>query len=227
LVLVAVACSGAKATKITEANKDSVLMDVKDSRDFTVEEVGLLMSRQIRVAAASALHQPPPGWVGMTLQGVIDDERKIQKDADAKRAEGDRLAAEAKAKEDAVADELRKCLVLSAYDKGFRPTDPMNGRFDAFITLKYAYENKSSRDIRAFRGSVRFADLFDKEIITSGLTVEDPIKAGAKATWSGEIKYNQFLEPHQALMRTDLKDMKVTWIPTAIIFSDGTQIGGK
>ena len=40
------------------------------------------------------------------------------------------------------------------------------------------------------------------------------------------IEYNQFLNPHQQLRNTELKDMKVVWMPESVIFTDGSKIGG-
>ncbi len=227
LALSMVGCSGDRSIKITDQNKDSVLDQIKNSKSFTPEEIGLIISRQMRVSMAASFKQPAPEWIGQTLQQVIDSERKVQQDAKAKQAETDRLAAEAKAKEDALAAELRKAISLTVYDKGFVPSNPSESRYEDYITIKCAYENLSGKDIRAFAGAVKLTDLFGKEIFTTTLTISDPINAAAKATWSGTIKYNQFLANHQALRNAELKDMKVVWLPTSVLFADGTQIGEK
>jgi hypothetical protein len=90
---------------------------------------------------------------------------------------------------------------------------------------RIVYENVSGKDIRAFTGTVRFADLFDKEIMNVNLTIQDPIKASAKATWNGSIKFNQFREEHESLRNAELTNMKITWIPRSVIFADGTKLG--
>jgi hypothetical protein len=77
-------CSSPKSLQITEANKDSVLEDIKSESGFTVEEVQLLASRQLRVKMAAATGQTGPAWVGQTLQQIIDDERKLRDDEKAK-----------------------------------------------------------------------------------------------------------------------------------------------
>lgn len=227
LVSLSVACAGERNLKITEDNKGRVLEEIKDSRSFSVEEVRLILARQMRVSLAESMKQPSPPWVGQTLQQIIDDERKLEQDAKAKQAESERLAAEAKAKEDALAEELRKAITLVVFDKGFIPSDIYNSRYEDYITVKCAYENRAGKDVRAFTGGVRFADLFEKEITTISLTIDDPIKAGEKATWNGTIKYNQFVDSHQTLRNAELKNLRITWIPKSIIFADGTQIGEK
>ena len=72
---------------------------------------------------------------------------------------------------------------------------------------------------------MHFADLFGSEIYKVGLTISDPVRAGGKGSWSGTIDYNQFIDEHRELRNAALQDMKVEWLPAAIIFSDGSHIG--
>lgn len=226
LLTFTMACSAdPHALRITEANKDSFLKDLKDSKGFTVEEVGLLMSFQMRNGMANAIGGRGESPVGRTVGEIIEAERKVRADADAKEAEQKRLAAEAKAKEDALTAELRKAINLTVFDKGFHDSNPQAGDFEDLITVKCAYENNSGKDIRAFKGRVRFTDLFGVEIFSIGLTIDDPISTGQKATWAGTIKYNQFVSEHQKLRNTELANMKVEWRPLSIIYADGTTVG--
>jgi hypothetical protein len=211
--------------KITEQNKNNFMDSIKDSKQLTVEETRLLLGYQIRNAAAQAFGGRPESMVGKTVGDLINEQRQFEegakKDAEAQK----RLAEEAKAKEEAAAAELRKTVNLSVYEKSYRPADLDAGSYQDYVVIKCAYENTSSKDIRAFRGKLRFADLFGSEIYQSGLTISDPIKAGAKATWIGTIKYNRFIDEDVKLKNTDLKDMRVEWVPLSVIFTDGSKIG--
>jgi hypothetical protein len=111
------------------------------------------------------------------------------------------------------------------YDKGFLPSNPLAGSYRDTLIIKCAYENTSPKDIRAFKGSVIFQDLFGTEIYRANLTISDPISAGAKTQWNGSIEYNQFIAAHKLFRNTELKDMKVIWMPASIIFVDGNRIG--
>jgi hypothetical protein len=198
---------------------------LKDKKGLTVEEVGFLVSAQLRAGMSKALNQVPPSFVGKTVGQVIDEERKLQADARTKQAEDDRLAAEAKAKEEALYVELRKSVNFTVFEKFFRASNPYQGEYDDYIVLKCAYENTSGKDIRAFRGSVLFTDLFGAEIFETSITISDAIKAGEKANWTGTLDYNRFREEHQRLRNARLEDMKVVWRPKSVIFGDGTQLG--
>ena len=126
--------------------------------------------------------------------------------------------------QESATDGLRKALALSVAEKGFIPSDPSANRYQDLITIKCSYSNGSEKDIRAFTGSVVFQDLFGKEIFRANITISDPIGAGQQSTWAGTIKYNQFVEAHQRLRNTDLKDLTVVWVPASILFADGTRI---
>lgn len=225
LTLVIGCAQDPRSVRVTDANKDKFVEEIKELRGLTVEESRLLFAFLMRHNVSSGLGQTPPSLVGKTVSDLIAEQRAFETDAK-KREEGQaRLGAEAKAKEEALAAELRKAINFTVFEKGFVESDAMAGRFKDFITIKCAYENTSPKDIRAFTGAIRFTDLFDKPIFESSLTISDPIKTGSKATWTGSIDYNQFQDAHRTLRNTDLKDMKLVWVPKSIIYADGTKVG--
>ena len=220
------ACStDPRQVRITETNKDKFVDEIKDLKGLTVDESRLLFGFLMRHKLATGLGQAPASLAGRTVGDLISEQRSFETDARKREEEQARLAAEAKAKEDALAAELRKAINLTVFDKGYLPSNPIGGRYRDYITIKCAYENTSGKDVRAFTGAVRFTDLFGKLIFEIRLTISDPAKAGAKATWEGTIDYNQFIDAHRSLRNTELKDMKVVWIPKSIIYVDGTQVG--
>jgi hypothetical protein len=228
VALIAAGCGrNPKNVRITEDNKDTFLEDIKDMKGLTVEEGRLLYAYMMRAGMAAAFGGDAPPIVGKTVGDLIESQRKIETNEQAAAEEQDRLAAEARAEEEARAAELRKAVSLTVYEKSFLASNPMGGRYSDYLVIKCAYENRSGKDIRAFNGSVRFTDLFDKTILESGLTISDPLKAGAKGTWTGQIEYNQFLDEHVALRNASLDNMKVVWLPSEVLYSDGTRVGAQ
>ena len=228
LVAVLGTCSCGKdprTIRITEKNKNTFMDEIKDLKGLTVDEVRLLIAYQAHAGMGRALGGNEPNPVGKTVGELIEDARK---QAESEKTEVDkqkRLADEAKAKQEAIAAELRKAVAVAVFEKGFVPANPSASQFDAYITFKCAFENSSSKDIRAFKGVVVFQDLFGSNVYHVNLTISDPINAGAKTTWSGVLKFNQFIEAQQRFRNAELKDLKVMWMPASIIFSDGTRIG--
>jgi hypothetical protein len=123
------------------------------------------------------------------------------------------------------ADLLQRTIRFSVLGKGFIPSDASARRFQALLTLNCSYQNTSETDVRAFTGTVLFQDLFGREIFKVRVTISDSIPSGQAAAWNGTVDYNQFIESHRHFLETRLEDMKVVWLPSSIIFSDGTQIG--
>jgi hypothetical protein len=226
LVLSLAACSrDPKQVRVTEANQDKLMEEIKDDKGLTVDEARLLFTFLMRRGLVKGLGQSLPSIVGKTVGDLIADQRVFEADAKKRDAEQAKVATEAKGKEEAIASELRKALMLTVFEKDYAPSNAMAGRYQDYITIKCAYENTSGKDIRAFTGSVRFTDLFGKPVFETNLTVSDPIKAGAKATWNGAIDYNQFRDAHRSLRNAELANLKVVWLPKSIIYMDGTQAG--
>ena len=210
---------------ITEEDASNLLDVLDDQEGLTVEEVRLLVGRQVRAEAVDALGGEAASIVGRTVGELIAEERTFQEEAELRRQEEERLAAEARARDEALAAELRDAILLAVSSKDFIPSNARAGRYSDYLTFRVAYENTSGRDIRAFRGRVRFTDLFGDEIYAFGITIQDPIVSGAHGTWDGQIDYNEFVDDHVRVRQTDLDDMRVEWLPSGVIFADGTQLG--
>lgn len=220
-VLLMVGCgTDPHSFRITEKNKDSFLKDMKDMKGLTVEEVGLLMAAQMQNGVGKAFGGSERKIVDRTVGELLNELKKEAVEKEKEDARQEKLAAEARAQEEARMAELRKAVALTVVSKGFQAAD-----FQDFVTIKVAYENTSEKDIRAFTGKIQFTDLFGKELFESGVTISDPVRAGAKGIWDGSIRYNQFIEPHKALRSADLKDLKIVWKPSSILFADGSRIG--
>lgn len=221
LTVAVLACAqDPKKVRITETNKDKILDEIKEMKGLTVDETRMLIAYTMRQNLGKAVGSEPPSMVGKTVGDIISEEQTFETDSKKREEHEVQLAAEAKAKEEARAAELRRALNLTVFNKSFAEAN-----YQQYITIKCAYENTSPKDIRAFTGSVRFTDLFGKPIYESSLTISIPIKAGARATWDGSIPYNQFVHEQVNFRNTELKDMHILWLPKSVLFADGTQLG--
>ena len=95
------------------------------------------------------------------------------------------------------------------------------------LGLVFTFTNHSDSDIRAFTGTIFFFDLFDREQLGIALTVDStPLRAGSTTrddSWSFEL--NMFMPEHKWVATRKLTDMKAVFVTTAILFSDGRQLG--
>jgi hypothetical protein len=214
-----VACSNVKDLKFTKDNKEQVMEKVRKSKDLTGEEVGLLMAALMRTILSGG------GIEGKTVGQLIQEQRKLAAEADAKEKETKRLAEEAAKKEAAVAAELSQYIVVAPFKKSFHKADYRNFEYEDKISIAFVIENKSNKDIKAFKGETIFKDAFGEPIRSTNLTYDEGIKAGQKKNWFGELKYNEFMEGQRKFRDTELGNMKFEWRPKAIIFADGSKLG--
>ncbi|HWW85257.1 MAG TPA: hypothetical protein VNZ26_16725, partial [Vicinamibacterales bacterium] len=121
---------------------------------------------------------------------------------------------------DAKTPDPKSTIALTVLSKSYIAANPSAHRYQDSIILKCSYENLSERSIRAFKGKLEFTDLFGAPILTSDITVNQPVAPGKTATWTGEIHYNQFISEQVRFRNTDLKDMKVNWHQAGVIYGD-------
>lgn len=214
-----IACSNVKDLKFTKDNQEQVMEKVRKSKDLTGEEVGLLMAALMRTAFSGE------GLEGKTVGQLIQEQRKLAAEAEAKEKEVKRLADEAAKKEAAIAAELSQHILVAPFKKSFHKADWRKFAYEDTISIAFVFENKSNKDIKAFKGEAIFKDAFGEIIRKIGLTYDEGIKAGQKKNWYGEIQYNQFMEGHGKFRDTELENMKFEWKPKAIIFADGSKLG--
>lgn len=220
VVAVIVGCSNVKNKKITEQNKDKILEELKNSKDLTVEEVGLLQAYMIRQGVTSALSGDKNANLlptGKTIGQVIEEQRKWVADEN----ERERQDKERRAKAQAEADKQRRALLdslsVTVYEKGFTSEN-----FQDYITMKFAYENHTDKPIRGFKGDIEFDDLFGDKIKVSSLTEDEPLAAGQTRRVSKTLNYNQFIDADKKLRSTELSNLKIVWKPSQILFVDGS-----
>ncbi|TRO65487.1 hypothetical protein [Christiangramia sabulilitoris] len=157
------------------------------------------------------------GLTGESLEGKSYSD--ILEEAKNYKKEQEELAARAQKEEEERRSKLGAALTVAMYDKGYEEF-----RYQEYLTYGLAFKNKSDKNIRAFKGSLSIKDLFDTEIKSINLTIDDPIKAGEthKATYTTD--YNQFMDSDSRLKNKDLDDLVIVWNPEKIIFDDGTTL---
>ena len=120
--------------------------------------------------------------------------------------------------------ENKKSLIsVTLARKTFHKGDYRAGDVGDRIDFNLLFRSDLPKDVRAFKGAVVIKDLFDVEIMRITLTQEAGIRAGGTSEWSGGIKYNQFLPPHQRLLTVDTKDAIASFDLENVIYTDGTR----
>ena len=142
-----------------------------------------------------------------------------------RQAERDRIAREERERREAFRREMEDVLEVILVDKGFQPSNPSARRYSDYITFEFAYENRGAEDIRGFRGTVHFQDLFGETILELRLSVDEPLAAGERRVDRGKVlEYNQFRDPHRQLRTTEFDNLRARWVPETILLTDGREM---
>jgi hypothetical protein len=224
VVVLGSACSAdVKDERVTEENKTTLFGQIRNSRDLTVEEVGLLQAFVVRnglgdVLAGKTRELP----VGMTIGDMIEDQRTWVADQQKQGGDEKERAARARAEDERLRQELLRAVTVTVVEKGFK-----SEAFQDVITFNVMYQNKSGKDIRGFKGSILFSDLFEVEITPFMISEDEPLASGATKRQAWTLKYNQFIDNHVKLRNTALDSLKIEWRPQVILFADGTSVEVK
>lgn len=107
-------------------------------------------------------------------------------------------------------------ITVSFLSKDFYKAD-----FQSFMTISLQFLNGTGKPVRAFDGEVVFTDLLGNEILTSTVSISDPVGPGAALKWDGEIKYNEYISRHQRFKNSEIQNMKATFKLQKVLYQDG------
>lgn len=153
----------------------------------------------------------------------FDDFKKVNPEAtDAKKIAEDEKKKKAE-EENQKYEKLRGIISVEVTEKTFVPSDFMKGAYDDYILMKFNFKNHSDKNIKGFQGKLKFLDMFGNEISSNPLKYELGINSGEVKEYVAKKTYNQFLETDKQLKNADLSSMKYEWLPSTIIYEDGTK----
>lgn len=159
----------------------------------------------------------------ITVAEAIENQRQFKIEKEAREQEEARLAEEARQQREEKVAAFRKIVTVALTDTKLLPKNYDVSRYSPVYQLTLVVENKSERDIRGVKGTIIFRDLFEDEILRSGLSLDKAVAAGEQKTIGGYgLEINQFMDDHAKLATTDYKDLKFEFVPEAIVFADGT-----
>lgn len=109
-------------------------------------------------------------------------------------------------------------------NKRFQDTDSHRRIYREAIWWDAEYKAVNlKKPARAIKGVIEFADLFGEVHFRLRITIDEPISKNKSVKEEGVgFRYNQFMSDHAWMRTTKLKDMKVSFKVSSIIYEDGT-----
>ncbi|KXU89808.1 hypothetical protein CI15_06370 [Paraburkholderia monticola] len=163
--------------------------------------------------------------VGTTVSQGIERQKDWLAKQEAQQAEQARLKKEVEAQKAAAAAEVSKSVVLAFLSQHIVPKDVYAQRYSDQFFIDVAVQNASQKSIKGVKADLVFKNTFGETIYTSGLTIEQSIEPGARATWEGGHELNEFKDTDKKLMNLQEGSFTAEIRPTMVVFADGTSIG--
>ncbi|EDM43184.1 hypothetical protein SCB49_11934 [unidentified eubacterium SCB49] len=201
-----ISCSGPLDKQYNEDTLAEDAKEIKEAGDLSDEDAQIMAGWIVRAKMTDEKLE------GKTYSEILNEAKDYKKEQEA-------LAEKAKLEEEEKRQRLGSALTVAMYDKGSEKYD-----YQEYLTYSLAFENKTDKEIRAFKGSISIQDLFETEIKTISLTIDDPIKAGETFKGTYTTDYNQFKDEDIRLKNKDMDDLNIVWTPEKIIFSDGSSL---
>jgi len=111
-------------------------------------------------------------------------------------------------------------LIPRLIDKRFQKQD-----FQEFVWLDIEWDtSKLKKPTRAVKGVLHITDIFGDPQLSINSTIDAPLQPGKPYVEKGVgFKYNQFMDSHSWVRATSKEDMRLIFVPKAIIYADGSR----
>ena len=147
----------------------------------------------------------------------------VASERDALQVQLDMIRAEQEAEEQAATVQEGDVTVLVT-DKTVTPKNTSQWIFSNYVNFVFSITNNTEKEIQGIQGKLEIDDLFGTEIMTIGCDFTgETIAPGATITNDSlSFECNDFASEDMKLFNEDYRDLKFNYIPTQIVFTDGT-----
>jgi len=186
---------------------------------LTISEMGKVFGADVKPATGRTVGEvlaDAREWKGKMMAAEAD---KIKQEKEAEL-----LKAKVMAERKLISDKISSSVVVAVIDKTVLSENFDAGRYSKMLSLKYAIENKSDKDIRQLKGLVVFKDATGDMV--GSLPVDFDQTIGARkslTTTTGRgWKLNPFMNGEiEKIAGREFSSMKATFEPESIAFADG------
>lgn len=199
-------CSNPLNRKYSDKTLEEDAKAIKESKKISNEDAELLATYIMRAKLTNEHIE------GMTYTDMLKKAKDIKAD---QKALADKTAKEEEEKR----KRLGAAINVALYHIGYSTAD-----FEDYIVYNIAFENKSSKDIKAIKGTLLITDLFDNKIKELSIVFDDGVKSNETYKTSYTTDFNQFMDEDKTLRSKTIKEIKFVWTPEKIIFEDGSTL---
>ena len=204
-------CSNPTNRKYDESKLTEDIKAISESKKWSSDDASLFAGWLIKAKFTGQSLE------NKTYQEILEDAKKFK---DEQKALADKVKKEAEARK----QKMKSAITVTIYAKDFIKSDWERGISDDYNVLKYAIDNKSSKEIRAAKISFKIYNVLGDEIgdgysmdFTDGRIAPHTIFQNTAG-----FSYNQFKEEDTRLANAKLEDLSFDFDVQKIVYSDGS-----
>lgn len=184
--------------KITKTNLSSIVKKMSEDENLELDDINNFLKGLQRMHKDSL--------VGMKVSEIIENELKINRDAQIKQAM-------------ILANRAQLNLNHGFYYKGIKPAKQNDTNY--FLVL-FDIENKSDKNIVEIKGQLQYKNAAGQLVKIHKVELKDKIDVGRVSSFQNLYPLNEANQRDQIL--STLKGLSASWLPTYIKFEDGSEI---
>lgn len=231
LVLMLTACNNPRDIVFGPEPLKQIAEQGDQFKKLSVEERELLVKFLTLHQLSTALGGNAKPITGRTVGEVLDDVKiwqdglKASMEVEKKRAaEEEVLKQKTMEARKVISQKISTSVVVVVVNKTVLPKNYEARRYSEMLSITYAVENKSSKEIAQLKGMVIFKDLTDEVVGKLSVDFSEPIEAGKTVTTTtgSGWELNPFLNGSiEKIAGREFTSMKAYFEPEAIAFKDG------
>ncbi len=229
--LILAACSNPKDIVFGPDPMKQISEQGDQFKKLSEEDRGLLVGFLSISAIGKAFGGDVKPVTGRTVGEVLTDARAWREKMNIAAAEEKKRIAEAEvlkakvlAERKVISEKISSSVVVAVVDKTVLPVNYDAGRYREMLSISYAIENKSAKDIAQLKGNVVFKDATGDMVGSLPVDFDQPVGAGKilKTTTGRGWNLNQFMNGEvEKIAGREFSGMKATFEPESIAFKDG------
>jgi len=219
--LVTAGCaSDPKRIRLTDDPMDVQLAALRTRKGLTVDETRLLYGYFARTRF-ELVEGPPPRFAGLTVGELIEEQRGWEQSHADLIAEGQHRDSDWKARVDRMVREMDSAVAVRIVDVSDPKTQDSAVGHRRSVVVRLAIENVGTRTVTDVQGSVRFVDVYDRELFDCTVALKEELPPGESVERLLQLECAPAIKQETRIRQVRLQDTKTSWEPRMILFEDG------
>lgn len=191
-VLLLAACNSTFGEPLPDSMDDPAMKQIAE--DLSDEDKKLLVGYLMRREMAKAFGGDSLNDGVETVGDALAAQEKWASNLSDEQQRSEELKVEVEAERQAVAESIKKTIIVAFVDAEIVPANYDAGRYNSYESLTFAIQNKGIKAIKAVKGEAVFLDTFGDDFVRVPMQIEELIPAKERKSVVLSMELNEFMD---------------------------------